>query len=141
VTAAAIAETVRVATAGDYDVNLPKLNLSERQVPIRVKLPDSVRADLAAIGRLTVQGRSGPVLLANVADIGIDSGPCADRPAQPQPQRHLRDRACTGVSFGEVYAESRKLPGAAAAAASGRHHRRQGMRRECRPCSPASAWR
>ena len=41
VTAASIGETVRVATAGDYDTNLPKLNLSERQVPIRVKLPDA----------------------------------------------------------------------------------------------------
>jgi multidrug efflux pump subunit AcrB len=49
VTAAAIGETVRVATAGDYDVALTKMNLSERQVPIRVKLPDAVRADLAAI--------------------------------------------------------------------------------------------
>jgi multidrug efflux pump subunit AcrB len=41
VTAAAIGETVRVATAGDYEQALAKMNLSERQVPIRVKLPDA----------------------------------------------------------------------------------------------------
>jgi multidrug efflux pump subunit AcrB len=35
VTADAIGETVRVATAGDYDVGLAKLNLERRQVPIR----------------------------------------------------------------------------------------------------------
>ena len=35
VTAQAIAETLRVATSGDYDVSLPKLNLSERQIPMR----------------------------------------------------------------------------------------------------------
>ena len=75
VTAQSIAETVRVATAGDYDISLPKLNFSERQVPIRVKLPDAVRADLAAIERLSVPGRNGPVQLSNVADISIDSGP------------------------------------------------------------------
>jgi multidrug efflux pump subunit AcrB len=67
VTAAAIGQTVRVATAGDYDTDLTKMNLPERQVPIRVKLPDAVRADLDAIGRLTVPGKNGPVLLATVA--------------------------------------------------------------------------
>jgi multidrug efflux pump subunit AcrB len=109
VTASGIAETVRVATAGDYDVGLPKLNLSERQVPIRVKLPDAVRADLAAIGRLTVPGRRGPVLLDNVAEISIDSGPA-------QIDRLNRSRNVTlevelaGRQLGEVYAEAMKLP-------------------------------
>lgn len=109
VTAAAIGETVRVATAGDYDVNLPKMNLSERQVPIRVKLPDAVRADLDAIGRLMVPGQNGPVMLANVADIRIDSGPA-------QIDRLNRSRNVTfdvelgGRSLGEVNAEARALP-------------------------------
>ncbi|WP_395402084.1 efflux RND transporter permease subunit [Pseudoduganella sp. UC29_106] len=75
VTANSIGETVRVATAGDYDFDLTKMNLPERQVPIRVKLPDAVRADLDALGRLTVPGRNGPVLLATVADISVQSGP------------------------------------------------------------------
>jgi multidrug efflux pump subunit AcrB len=34
VTSSAIAETLRIATAGDYDIALPKLNLSQRQVPM-----------------------------------------------------------------------------------------------------------
>src|SRR3989344_2870280 len=38
VTSSAIAETLRIATVGDYDVSLPKLNLASRQVPIVVKL-------------------------------------------------------------------------------------------------------
>ena len=109
VVASSIAETVRIATAGDYDVGLPKLNLSERQVPIRVKLPDAVRADLAAIERLTVPGRTGPVLLGNVADVTIDSGPA-------QIDRLNRSRNVTlevelaGRQLGEVYAEAMKLP-------------------------------
>ena len=109
VVASGIAETVRIATAGDYDVGLAKLNLSERQVPIRVKLPDAVRADLAAIGRLTVPGRAGPVLLSNVADVTIDSGPA-------QIDRLNRSRNVTlevelaGRQLGEVYAEAMRLP-------------------------------
>jgi multidrug efflux pump subunit AcrB len=109
VTAASIGETVRVATAGDYEQVLAKMNVSERQVPIRVKLPDAVRADLDAIGRLTVPGKNGPVLLANVADITMESGPA-------QIDRLNRSRQVTldvelnGRSLGEVNAEARALP-------------------------------
>jgi multidrug efflux pump subunit AcrB len=109
VTAQSIAETVRVATAGDYDMSLPKLNFSERQVPVRVKLPDAVRADLSAIERLTVPGRFGPVLITNVADISIDSGPA-------QIDRLNRSRNVTldvelaGRELGAVNSEAMALP-------------------------------
>jgi multidrug efflux pump subunit AcrB len=109
VTAAAIGETVRVATAGDYDVNLTKLNLADRQVPIRVRLPDAVRADLAAIARLTVPGRNGPVMLDNVADISLASGPA-------QINRLNRSRNVTldvelgSRTLGELNQEARALP-------------------------------
>lgn len=75
VSAAAIAETLRVATAGDYEQELPKLNLAERQVPIVVKLPASVRSDLDYLSRLPVPGSRGPVPLSNVATLEIASGP------------------------------------------------------------------
>jgi multidrug efflux pump subunit AcrB len=109
VTAASIGETVRVATAGDYDTALTKLNLAERQVPIRVKLPDAVRADLSAIERLTVPGKNGPVMLGNVASITMESGPA-------QIDRLNRSRNVTlevelsGRSLGEINAEARALP-------------------------------
>ncbi|MBI2725743.1 MAG: efflux RND transporter permease subunit [Polaromonas sp.] len=109
VTASSIGETVRVATAGDYDTSLTKLNLSERQVPIRVKLPDAVRADLAAIERLTVPGKNGPVMLGNVASVTMESGPA-------QIDRLNRSRNVTlsvelgGRTLGEVNAEARALP-------------------------------
>ena len=109
VTAASIGETVRVATAGDYDTSLPKLNVSERQVPIRVKLPDAVRADLAALERLTVPGKNGPVMLGTVATLSLESGPA-------QIDRLNRSRNVTlevelgGRQLGEVNAEARALP-------------------------------
>src|SRR5690606_8645515 len=40
VTSSSIAETLRVATLGDYEQYLPKLNLAQRQVPIVVRLAD-----------------------------------------------------------------------------------------------------
>jgi len=75
VTSAAIADTLRIATAGDFDQSLPKLNLAQRQVPIVVRLPAAARTDLALIERLPVPGRNGPVVLGNVASIALDSGP------------------------------------------------------------------
>ena len=75
VTSQAIAETLRVATAGDYDQALAKLNLAQRQVPVVVKLRADARADLSVISRLPVPGARGPVPLGNVAQISLESGP------------------------------------------------------------------
>ncbi len=75
VTSAAIADTLRVATAGDFDQSLPKLNLSQRQIPIVVRLPPEARTDLALLARLPVPGKAGPVMLGNVATLALDSGP------------------------------------------------------------------
>jgi multidrug efflux pump subunit AcrB len=90
-------------------MNLPKLNLAERQVPIRIRLPDAVRADLDALSRLQVPGRAGPVLLGTVAALAMDSGPA-------QIDRLNRARNVTfnielgSRSLGELNAEARALP-------------------------------
>jgi multidrug efflux pump subunit AcrB len=75
VTSAAIADTLRIATNGDYDQGLAKLNLSQRQVPIVVKLATAARQDLELVSRLAVPGAHGPVMLGNVATLSINSGP------------------------------------------------------------------
>jgi multidrug efflux pump subunit AcrB len=109
VTAASIGETVRVATAGDYSTALAKLNLPQRQVPIRVMMPEAAREDLDLLGRLPVPGRSGNVMLANVADISISSG-------SAQIYRLDRSRVITlnielnGRELGDVFAEVGRLP-------------------------------
>ena len=109
VTAASIGETVRVATAGDYSTALAKLNLPQRQIPIRVMMPEAAREDLDLLGRLPVPGRSGNVMLANVADISINSG-------SAQIYRLDRSRVITlnielnGRELGDVFAEVGRLP-------------------------------
>lgn len=70
-----IAETLRIATAGDFDQNLAKLNLSQRQVPVVIKLPLSARQDQELMKRLIIKGSHGPVMLGTIAEVNIESGP------------------------------------------------------------------
>lgn len=74
VTSAAIAETLRIATAGDYEQSLAKLNLVERQLPVVVKLRADARQDIGTLSRLVVQGARGAVMLGSVADFSMESG-------------------------------------------------------------------
>ena len=75
VTSVAIADVLRIATAGDYDQSIAKLNLAQRQVPIIVKLPPEARQDLSLLERMTVPGKNGPVMIGNVATLSISGGP------------------------------------------------------------------
>ena len=75
VTSAAIADVLRIATAGDYDQSIAKLNLAQRQVPIVVMLPAEARQDLSLLERLTVPGKHGPVMIGAVATLSITGGP------------------------------------------------------------------
>ena len=75
VTTSAIADTLRIAMSGDYDEALPKINFSQRQVQILVRLNDSARNDLSTIEHLMVPGSKGPVMLAQVAKIELSGGP------------------------------------------------------------------
>lgn len=70
-----IAQTLRIATTGDYDVALPKMNTSQRQVPIVIKLNDNVRADIEALKQLTINGSKGPVMLGQIAELELTSAP------------------------------------------------------------------
>lgn len=78
VTSAAIAETLRIATIGDYDMALPKFNLAQRQVPIMVKLAETGRQDLSVLQRLAVpssKAGTGAVRIGQVATLELSSGP------------------------------------------------------------------
>ncbi len=109
VSTAAIADTLRIATAGDYDQGLAKLNLSQRQVPVVVKLPPEARADLSLLERLPVPGARGPVPLNSVATLEMAAGPA-------QIDRFNRQRnvnfeiELNGLPLGEVQARTDALP-------------------------------
>ncbi len=109
VTSAAIGETLRVATLGDYDAQLPKLNLSQRQVPIVVKLDPAARQDLSVLERLAVPGARGPVMLGQVATLELAGGPAVI-------DRYDRSRninfeiELSGLPLGEVVSQVQQLP-------------------------------
>ncbi len=109
VTSQSIAETLRIATNGDYDQGLPKLNLSQRQVPVVVKLPDEARADIDLLARLPVPGARGPVPLSNVATLAMDSGPAEI--ARYDRLRNVNfEIELNGVPLGEVEKAALELP-------------------------------
>ena len=109
VTSSAIGETLRIATVGDYDTSVAKLNLSQRQIPIVVKLDSTARQDLEVLGRLSVPGVKGPVMLSQVATLEMTGGPAVI-------DRLNRSRNITfevelsGAPLGDVTAAVDKLP-------------------------------
>ncbi len=112
VTSAAIAETLRIATVGDYDWLLPKLNLSQRQVPVMVRLNASGRADLHLLERLAVpstKAGAGSVMLGQVAQLELTSGPAVinryDRARNINLEIEL-----SGLPLGEVTERVGQLP-------------------------------
>ncbi|MBF0348330.1 MAG: efflux RND transporter permease subunit [Magnetococcales bacterium] len=104
-----IAQAVRVATAGDFKVQLAKLNLPERQIPIRVRLAPEVRQNLDAIRQLPVAARSGIVPLEAVATVEMMSGSTQvdrlDRMRRTSIDIELGQRA-----LGEVLSDVNRLP-------------------------------
>ena len=109
VTAAAMADTLRVATAGDFDQALAKLNLAQRQVPVVVRLPAQARTDLDLLRQLPVPGARGPVPLGSVATLELSSGPAQidryDRQRNVNIEVELNQRP-----LGEVEAQVLALP-------------------------------
>lgn len=101
VSAGAISQAVRVATIGDVDQNLPKYNLGDRQVPIRLRLADGAREDINVLQTLRVPTAQGAVPLNAVADIRFGAGPS-------QISRQDRSRVATitaeldGIVVGEA---------------------------------------
>jgi multidrug efflux pump subunit AcrB len=75
VTVQSLADVVRVATSGDFSNTIAKLNLPQRQIPIRVRLDQSFRQSLADIAQLRVPSNNGTVSLDTVADIKLNGGP------------------------------------------------------------------
>ncbi|MGE0597524.1 MAG: efflux RND transporter permease subunit [Hyphomonadaceae bacterium] len=123
VTSAGLAAAVRIATSGDAEQNLPKFDLADRQIPIRVTLRPDQRSDLDAIRALPVQSAAGaPVRLDSVADVQFSLG-------EATIERRDRERSVTvganvvpGVQLSEaqqaVFAlpEAQDQPGARLAA-------------------------
>lgn len=89
VSSASLASAIRIATSGDAEQNLPRYDLADRQIPIRVTLRPDRREDLDALRSLPVQSTAGePVRLDAVADLQFSLG-------EATIERRDRERAVT----------------------------------------------
>ncbi|MBF0426491.1 MAG: efflux RND transporter permease subunit [Magnetococcales bacterium] len=109
VTSEQVGQAVRIATAGDYMVQLPKLNLPQRQVPIRVRLALDARNDLETIRQMPVVSRNGVQLLGSFASVTMGSGPTQIE-RQDRMRRVTIDIELGQRIIGDVLAEVNAMP-------------------------------
>ncbi|MET0373310.1 MAG: efflux RND transporter permease subunit [Rhizorhabdus sp.] len=107
----ALANVLRIATIGDIDASVAKFSSGEQRLPIRVRLPESMRGDLGTIANLRVPTRDGRTTpLASVADIRFQAGPGKivryDRERRVSVDADLAVGAVIGTALNDV----RKLP-------------------------------
>ncbi len=76
ITTMQIAETIRVATIGDFDTALAKVSIDDRLIPVRVQLRGDLKSDLARLSALNITTATGATVpLSAVAEIVIAEGP------------------------------------------------------------------
>ena len=78
VTTQDIATTLRIATVGDYEQSLSKLNLDTRQIPIVVRLPDIAKQNVSQLEGLYVPSTNAVgqgVRVGDVARLDFGTGP------------------------------------------------------------------
>ncbi|MGH7023816.1 MAG: efflux RND transporter permease subunit, partial [Caulobacteraceae bacterium] len=111
VSAETIADAARIATVGDIDANVSKLDEGERRIPVRVRLPEADRTNLSVIKNMRLPTAAGGVTtLDSVADVYFQAGPSViDRVGR---KRNLTVVADTtgGLQVGDATARISKLP-------------------------------
>lgn len=110
VSSQAIANAIRTATIGEIDANVAKFSTGRQRIPIRVRLDDFARQDLARIGALpisTLDNKTTP--LSSVASLSMEAGPSQilryDRERRVSVQADL-----VGSTVGEAMTAVERLP-------------------------------
>ena len=111
VTTVALSQAIRIATMGEIEQNAAKFSLSNRQIPIRVKLPVNSREDLSTIENLPVPiATGGSVPLGRVADISFGSGPTTIQRYNQNRRVFIGADLAQNVLQGTAMEEINKLP-------------------------------
>ncbi len=99
-----IANTLRIATSGDFEQNLSKLNLDTRQIPIVVRLPKYARENVQQLENLYIKNG---VRIGDVAQLTFSNGPS-------QIKRYNRERSIKitvqSNALGEVKKQINAMP-------------------------------
>ncbi|MEW4466274.1 efflux RND transporter permease subunit [Parasphingorhabdus sp. JC815] len=111
VTTAALSQTIRIATLGEIDQNAAKFSLSDRQIPIRVMLPEQSRTNLTTIENLPIPTSSGgTVPLSRVAKVSFGSGPTTIQRYNQNRRVFIGADLAPDVIKGEAMTAINKLP-------------------------------
>ena len=107
----ALSQAIRIATIGEIDQNAAKFSLSDRQIAIRVRLPEEARRDLSNIANLPVPtATGGSVPLSRVAEISFGSGPTSIQRYNQQRRVFVGADLAPGVVKGTADAAVAALP-------------------------------
>ena len=111
VSTSALSQAIRIATIGDIDQNAAKFSLTERQVPIRVRLSEDARRNLSSIQNLPVPTSSGgSVPLSSIAQISLGSGPVSIQRYNQNRRVFVGADLAEGVAKGTAMTAIKALP-------------------------------
>lgn len=105
-----ISDAVNISTIGDIEANLAKFNYGNRQIPIRVRLPNKTEQNLSSIENInlpTIQGDSVP--LSAIATISFSSGHTTIERYDRQRKIAL-EANLNGIALGEAVKMINALP-------------------------------
>ena len=106
-----IARTALVATLGDIDANLPKFNLDNRQINVRVQIDPKYRSNPQIISEMLVARADGKLIpLASVAKINYGAGHSEVKRYDRLRQVTIEASLAPGYTLGQGLAEVHKLP-------------------------------
>lgn len=111
VTTQALSQAIRIATLGDIDQNAAKFSLSDRQIPIRVRLAEGDRRNLSVIRNLPVPSSTGgSVPLERVAEIGLGMGPTSIERYNQNRRVFVSADLAPNAARGDVMSAINRLP-------------------------------
>ncbi|UOR16223.1 efflux RND transporter permease subunit [Qipengyuania aquimaris] len=111
VSTAAVGQAIRIATMGEIEQNAAKFSLSDRQIPIRVRLPETAREDITTIQNLPVPTANGTsVPLGRIADISFGAGPTTIQRYNQNRRVLIGADLASGVLRGDAMQQINTLP-------------------------------
>ncbi|MEP0390705.1 MAG: efflux RND transporter permease subunit [Erythrobacter sp.] len=107
----ALGQAVRIATLGEIEQNAAKFSLSDRQIPINVKLGEDARSRLTTIENLPIQtSTGGTVPLSRVATVEFGSGPTSIQRYNQNRRVLIGADLASGVLRGTAQEQIQALP-------------------------------
>ncbi|WP_462169512.1 efflux RND transporter permease subunit [Pseudoalteromonas lipolytica] len=104
-----IAETLKIATQGENEKDLLKLTFNNRQIPVKIQLPEFMSQDISALSELKIPAIGGLLSLGNVVDFKWSHGPIEIN-RYDQLRNYHYEVGLQGKALGEVEKLVQSLP-------------------------------